>query len=359
METLEGGLMGFVKKSNAQVFLLINAILWGSSYVWSKMLLGYLPRFSILAICSFGSLITILIFFFPAIKALSKGTIFLSIGISSFAVLSNTFCMLALQHTSSSNASFIIQTSVIMTPLIMMVVDRKFPGFKFIIGAITAIVGIFMLTSDFSSFSLHTGDLFALGAALFFSIRLAALNKFSKKLDAVQYTFVHHSFNLFVFMILALTFEVGSINFYGLASPVFAAAIFASIFVAVSTELIQSKALKFVKPERATLIYTLEPLTTVMLAFVLIGENFSGLGQIAGSVLILASVIISIASGRKKVTVPAAQFYFCVNGKNFTSSANKCPIITSSTKKEKNAEGFSTPMINSSFKDRAFRVRSL
>ncbi|NTV88925.1 MAG: DMT family transporter, partial [Clostridiales bacterium] len=268
--------MGFVKKSNAQLFLLINALLWGSSYVWQKMLLGYLPCFSILAVCSFGSLVTILIFFFPSLKGINKSTIFTGIAISSLAVLSNTFCLLALQNTSSSNASFILQTSVIMTPIIMTGIDRKFPGIRFIFVAIVAIAGIFLLTSDFKSFSFHIGDLFALGAALFFSMRLAALNKFARKLDPVQYTFVHHSFNLFAFLILASVFEVGSINFRSLVSPVFAVAIFASIFVAVSTELIQSKALKFVKPEKATLIYTLEPLTTVVLAFALIGESFSG-----------------------------------------------------------------------------------
>jgi hypothetical protein len=48
--------MGFIKKNNANIFLFINAFLWGSSYVWSKMLLSFLPQFAILFICSLGSL---------------------------------------------------------------------------------------------------------------------------------------------------------------------------------------------------------------------------------------------------------------------------------------------------------------
>ncbi len=286
--------MGFVKKNNASFLLFINAVLWGSSYVWYKMLLSYLPRFSILFLCSLGGLISIALIFRTSIKQINQNIILPSIITSSFSILSNAFCMLALQYTGSSNTAFIVQTTVIFTPLIMSLYERKLPGRKIIFSALTALIGLFLLTFKFDEFNLDFGILLALGNAIFFSLFLSCQKINSQKIDPVQFTFIHYITNTIAFSVIAFFIELPSIKVDKLFSPIFAVLIAVSMFITVATVLIQSTAIKFVRPEKATLLYTLEPVTTLIIGFIIIGEKLNGIHAAIGCILIIISVLWSV-----------------------------------------------------------------
>lgn len=292
-------IMEMIKKNNATVFLFFNALLWGSSYVWSKMLLSFLPQFSILAICSFGCLLSTFLMFYPYIKTIKAKEILPILKISTLSIVSNSLCMFALQFTSSSNTAFIVQLSVIITPLLMSLTEKKIPQGKLIASMIIAIVGLFLLTCDFRTFSLKLGDLIALGNALFFSIYLVSLNRNSNKVNPVHYTFIQHASSTVVFLILAAFLEIHTINLQHLKSPIFAILIAASIFISLVTILIQSLALKFVRPEKATFIYTFEPITAMFLGFLFMGEKLNGITPIIGCLLILISVACSLYTPKR------------------------------------------------------------
>ena len=283
--------MSFIKKSNAAVFLLINAVLWGSSYVWSKMLLKYLPCFSTLFIISFGGFISTGIIFFKSIKTLKLRSITRSMLISTLSILSNTFCIFALQYTGSSNTAFIVQTSVVITPLIMALAEKKRPNTKTIFSALVSLFGVFLITCDFSSFRLNIGDLLALCNALFFSLFLTVQNLNAKKLDTVHFTLVHQLTNTVVFFALAALLEAKYINFNNLNSIQFIWLILISILISVATILIQSSAIKYIRAENAILIYTFEPVTALWIAFLIMGEKLKGIESIIGCVVILLSVL--------------------------------------------------------------------
>lgn len=290
--------MSFIKKSNATLFLFVNAFLWGTSYVWSKMLLDYLPRFSILFLSSLGGLVCTMALFHKAIRRITLKEIYNGIFLSIFSILSNTCFMFALQYTSSSNTAFIVQTSVVIVPLIMALLERRMPQSKIVLSSIIAVLGIFMLTCDLKNFQLNVGDILAFGNAIFFSIFLAGLNISSKRNNPVNFTFVHLTTNTVAFLILASIFEIPKINTAGIKSPVFMILLAASILVTVITILIQSTALKFVRAEKATLIYTLEPVTAMLVGYIFIGERVEGLRPIIGCLMILFSVMYYIR-GRK------------------------------------------------------------
>lgn len=280
--------MRFIKGSNGQVFLLINALLWGSSYIWSKMLLSYIPRFSILLICAVAGLIVTSAAFFPSLKHITMTAFLISLAISGLSIVSNTFCMLSLQYTSSSNTAFIVQMSVVITPLIM------------------ALMGIFLLTGDISSFSLKVGDVLALCNALFFSLYLVGLKIASNKVNPVHLTFVQHIINSTVFLTLALFLESRYMDFGVFTNLQIILLLAASAMVVIITTLVQSAAIKYVRPEKATIIYTIEPVTAALLAFGLLGEKFSGINAVFGCMLILLAVVFStVKIGKRKRAVPA------------------------------------------------------
>lgn len=285
--------MNIIKERNASAFILINAVLWGTSYIWSKMLLGYLPYFTILFIFSVGGLAALTLLYFRRIRNISKRTVLVGMGIGLLSIVSNIFCMLALKSTSSSNTAFIVQLSVILTPLIMSALERKMPGGRTIISAFAALAGLLLLTCDFRHFGFRTGDLFALGNAFFFSLYLAALRSYSGKTDPVQFTYMQHVLSTFVFLGMALAFELPRINPAGMNTAALAILLL-STAISVSTILIQSTAIKYVRPEKATVIYTMEPVTAVLFAYVMLGEKLDGIKALTGCMLILLAIVITV-----------------------------------------------------------------
>ncbi len=285
--------MNIITKNNAQIFLILNAILWGSSYIWSKMLLGFLPQFSILFICAVLGLGSTVILFRKKLQGFNKKIIVTCVLITLVSVVSNTFCMLALKKTSGSNTAFIVQLSIVITPVIMAVLERKAPTRKTILLAMTAMVGIYFITFAGKGFSINIGDIFALCNAIFFSLFIALQNKFSNVFTAVQFTFVQHTTNIVCFLALALIFETGKIVFSNVVNPVFVLLICLNAAVTIFTSLFQSSAIKFVRPENAAITYALEPVVTATLGILLLGEGFGGILPVIGCVIILFTIIVS------------------------------------------------------------------
>ncbi len=285
--------MKIITGNNAQFFLLLNAIFWGSSYIWQKMLLSFLPSFTILFICAALSLAATFLIFRKRLNNFSKKVIAISTLISLVSVISNTFCMLALKRTSGSNTAFIVQLSIVITPVIMAVLEKKKPSAKTVLLALSAMLGIYLITCAGKGLNINTGDVFALCNAIFFSLFIALQNKFSQVVNPIQFTFIQHSTNLVMFFVLAMVFEAGGITFTNMLNPLFFLLIGLNAMVTIFTSLFQSSAIKYVRPESATILYAFEPVTTALLGAVLLGEHFTGIASVVGCVVILLTVIIS------------------------------------------------------------------
>lgn len=285
--------MKLITKNNASFFLLLNALFWGSSYIWSKMLLGFIPAFSILFICAFLGLLATVILFGKQLKKFNRKAVMLCALISIVSVISNTFCMLALKRTSGSNTAFIVQLSIVITPVIMAVLERKSPPAKTVVLALSAMVGIYLITCAGKGLNINIGDVFAFCNAIFFSLFIALQNKFSHQVSPIQFTFIQHATNLIIFLSLAAIFERGELHPGNLINPVFILLIVLNASVTIFTTLFQSSAIKYVRPENATIIYAFEPVTTALLGAVLLGERFTGISSAIGCIIILLTVIIS------------------------------------------------------------------
>ena len=285
--------MKIITKANAQFFLLLNALFWGSSYIWSKMLLKLLPPFFILFICSILGLLITFAFFKKHLTAFNKRNIAICILISLVSVASNTFCMLALTRTSSANTAFIVQLSIIITPIIMSILDRKAPTPKIIISALLAMGGIYLITCYGKGLQINLGDIFALCNAVCFSLYIALQNKFLHEVNPIQFTFFQHSINFIAFLALSLMFETSSISLGNILSPLFFVLIGLNAIVIIFTSLFQSSAIKYVRPENATILYSFEPVTTALLGAIILGEKFAGTHAIVGCFIILFAVLVS------------------------------------------------------------------
>lgn len=296
--------MKIITKTNAPIFLLLNALFWGSSYIWSKMLLDFLPPFFILFSSSILGLLVTAVIFRSQINGFTKKILFIGVSISLISTLSNMFCMLALKRTSGTNTAFIVQLSIVITPVIMGILEKKVPSSKVLLPALTATFGVFLITCSGKGFNINPGDIFALCNAICFSLYLALQNKFSKLIHPIQFTFIQHATNSLVFLALSLIMETGAITFENAINKKFFILFALNALVVIFTALFQSSAIKYVRPENATVIYAFEPLTTALLGALVLGELFTGVRTIAGCALILLAAVISTISFKRTGSEP-------------------------------------------------------
>jgi drug/metabolite transporter (DMT)-like permease len=212
--------------------------------------------------------------------------------------------MLALKRTSGSNTAFIVQLSIVITPIIVALLERKLPSKKTVFLALVAILGIYLITCNGKSFSIGLGDFFALCNALFFSLFIALQNKISHLIHPAKFTFIQHITNTVSFSILALIFERGSININALSNVTFLLLITLNSAVVIFTAIFQNSAIKFVRPESATIIYSFEPVIASILGLTLLGEKFGGIYYIVGCLLILLAALFTVTPIRLNLARP-------------------------------------------------------
>jgi len=149
------------------ILLGLTAIIWGISYVFTKVAVENIPPMT-LAMFRFSLAIIVLLPFArqSKIKLSGKAHLYSALaglfGITSYFFFENT----ALKYTSPSDASLIVSSAPLLTILLYDLRRRRFELAEYL-GAILAFSGIAVLIygGQFSRYSSVTGNLLAFGAA--------------------------------------------------------------------------------------------------------------------------------------------------------------------------------------------------
>lgn len=149
------------------ILLGLTAIIWGISYVFTKVAVENIPPMT-LAMFRFSLAIIVLLPFArqSKIKLSGKAHLYSALaglfGITSYFFFENT----ALKYTSPSDASLIVSSAPLLTILLYDLRRRRFELTEYL-GAILAFSGIAVLIygGQFSRYSSVTGNLLAFGAA--------------------------------------------------------------------------------------------------------------------------------------------------------------------------------------------------
>lgn len=134
--------------------------------MFSKLLLETMEQFTLLGIRSMIAFIVLLIICFPSFKKTTKkdvvyGTV---IGAAFFIVM--FFELAGLKHTSSVSISFEENTAVILVPILLAILTRKFPSKKTCLIFLLSGIGIVLLCFRPDGFDFNIGDVYGMMAAL-------------------------------------------------------------------------------------------------------------------------------------------------------------------------------------------------
>lgn len=279
-------------KNLGTVLVIISAACFGMMAIFIKY--AYQAELSTLTILSLRFSIAALVMW--GIVFLKKENPFvertqflalLGLGAMGYGLMS-TFFTISVRLVSASMASIILYTyPVIVTLLSSFIYREKITKYK-VISLIISSTGLVMVVGIAFNGLNYLGVFYGFMAAVVYSLYIVISNKFLSEVNPIIIT-------TYISTSAAIMFNVagwsqGAINM--IIGPTGWLSVLAiAIISSVAAILAFFHGMKIVGPSRASIISSMEPVVTIVVAFLLFGENMS-LWQLVGVVMVIGAVII-------------------------------------------------------------------
>ncbi len=287
----------------ANLILATVSLAWGTSYIFMKIAVEAIPPLTIIALRFGIAYIVMIAIFSKKIIHVDAKTLKYSAIVG--ALLAGIFfaIMYGVQTTTASTAGFLTSTTVILVPILQVFITRKLPSRKIAWGVLIVMIGLSFLVIG-EDFTITTGALLCLLAALFYAIHIIVTNRFVRKVDALQLGIYQLGFATLYATIGAFVFETpvlpnGAIQW----TAILGMALFCSAYGFVMQPIAQ----KYTTPESTGFLFSLEPVFSAILAFIFLHENM-GLQGYFGALLILVGVLIANGTSRRQPNLENTRF---------------------------------------------------
>ncbi len=281
----------------ATLLLFLTATIWGTAFVAQDVSTDYLGTFTFSGIRFFIGATVLLPFIIHGRKKrkvsaeenrrLIKGSIIC--GLALFAACN--FQQHAMIGAGAGKAGFITSLYNIFTPLLMMALGRKVSK-RIFLYAVLACVGMYILCMR-GSFYLDRWDMYLIACAVMFALQVLAVDHFASGLDGLELSSAQ--FYIVALLSLPIAILTEEITFEALSDCLFPI-LYAGIFSCGIAYTLQVVAQKYVKPNIATLIMSLEAVVAAIAGWLILGDALST-REILGCAIVFASVVLAQLSG--------------------------------------------------------------
>ena len=277
-----------ISRTQAEILLLIVAIIWGGGFIAGKVALETASplwiiflRFSLAALC-------LGIVFFKQIKSAGKACVRAGLGIGLLQDLALFVQLYALQYTTTAKQSFLAATYVMFTPFVAWLIFKKKISIQNYLAAALALIGIAFLSLN-GSLEIQFGDMLTLGFALIFSLQIILMSRISPKFDIIPLTFYQ--------MLGAAIFGGIAAFASGMPAELFShrsmlGILYLGIFNSAVAFVLQNFAQRFTSESKAALLLSLESVFGLAFSLMFYHDPFT-LKMAIGCALIFLSLMVS------------------------------------------------------------------
>ncbi|MBN1781286.1 DMT family transporter [bacterium] len=272
----------------ADLWLLFMCVVWGASFPLVKIALNDINPFLFLAIR-----FLLAGFLIMAVVSFQKGRVSRSqllrgglLGIFMFAgILLQT---LGLQYTTASNSGFIAGTVVVMVPILVVLIEKKWPRTPVLIGALFALAGLYLLTTPSSS-GFNKGDLLSIVSSVAFAFEIVYIEILVRPKES----FIIAMIMIMMTGILAAVFTVITGNWaFNLTRSMITGLLFVAVLCTALGFTIQTHWQPRTSAATASVIYTMEPVFAAIFSGLLLNERLTA-AALAGGICIIAGMLIA------------------------------------------------------------------
>lgn len=277
-----------MKKYIGEIGLTVTAIIWGSGFVMSALALDYYTPYQILAVrFTIGALLLALVFH-KRLRQVNKpllwqGTV---LGILLFAAFA--LQTIGLQFTTPSKNAFLTGVNVVIVPFIAFILyKRKLDKFE-LYGAILALIGVAVLSLQWSS-SINIGDLLTLGCAVMFAFHIFYTARFVRTGDPILLTLLQ----------MAVAAVISCVTVIGMGETSFSmdpkglsSVLYLAVFSTTLAFLMQTVGQKHLSETKAAIILSTESVWGMVFSVALAYELLT-FRMFLGALIIFIAILLS------------------------------------------------------------------
>ena len=274
--------------------LVLTAMIWGFAFVFQKIGAESVGTFVFNGLrFAMGALSLIPVFLIfereKFNKEKFKKTVIAPIACGTVLFIASALQQYGIELTGSAGkAGFITGLYTVLVPIISFILYKKKGGAGVWIGAILAVVGLFLLSVG-DGFSVELGDLYLLIGAFFWAGHILIIDKFIDGVSPLRFASFQFAVCAALNLIFAAffdTFDWAAIN-TALVPLLYGG--LASVGIAYTLQIFGQK---YTDPSTAAIIFSLESVFSAIGETVVIGSVMTARGYI-GCVLIFGGIILS------------------------------------------------------------------
>lgn len=284
-------------RTAATMMLLCAAFLWGMGNVANKTVLAHVGPLTAVSLRCLIAAIVVAPFAMRELRRFPGWAwVKSSVGLSVLFAAALVVQQIAFMSTSVINASFLVNTSVIITPLIAWVFLKERPGPTIIAAAAVTVGGAFLMAGGaLSVAALNRGDLACFGSAMFYAGWTVALGHHAvTHQHPCATSLVQFAVSAVLLIPLSFAFEAPTLRGIGNA---WRELVVLGLFSTGAAFALQTHAQQFVSSSTAAVLVSAESLFGAAGGYLLLGERTPVYG-VFGAALILVGIIIA-ATGSK------------------------------------------------------------
>ena len=274
------------------IFLLITAIIWGSSFVAQEIGMKSIDAFTFTGIrTTLGA-----IFLLPIVLILNKGldlrknTLVSGLILGVVFSVAQNFQQFAFYYSTSGKIAFITAFYMFFVPLFSVFLGKKIKLLTWL-SILMGLVGLFFLCINPSDLtSINLGDILALVCAVFYAVQIMLIDRFLEKdINGVQLSFMQFVVAAVISIAAMFIFEHPVIADIKTAAPSLLYSGIMSCGIAYTFQIVGQK---HANPVVASLLMCMESVFAVIAAAVVLHQGMS-LREGAGCAIMFAAIILS------------------------------------------------------------------
>jgi drug/metabolite transporter (DMT)-like permease len=268
-------------------FLILTTLFWGGSFLFTKIGLREIPPTLFVFTRFTLATLLMLIVFARRLPSLNRGILQRGIIVGTALGLTNLCFVFGIQGTSISRAGVLNNLFVLFIPLITKLIWRDRIGRTNLGGIALAAVGIWLLATS-GGIGFNRGDLFSTICALFIAGHIITVSKVLRNDDVYLISMVQFATVAVISGIAAL---ITPATPYNVSATGVMTVIYCAIFPTVICFTLQNNFQRYVTPTRAGLIYTLDPVWSLLAGLFVLGEHLKPLEWLGCGLIFLAALL--------------------------------------------------------------------
>jgi drug/metabolite transporter (DMT)-like permease len=281
--------MKIPKSIQADLALIAVTFVWGSTFTVVKISLAQVSPILFVAL-RFWVATAITVACMPGqIPKISGPSLRQGAALAAVLLGGLIFQTLGLRSTGPSYSAFITSLSVLLVPSIGFLLFHRRPGPQTLAGVILATLGLFLLLVNIADLRIRPGDALTVICAVLFAFHILFLGRFVSTTDYRQLQLLQMAGAALLCTVMIPLLETPFVVWS------WSLALCLLLTGALATALafyVQTRAQRLTSPNRAAVIFCLEPFFAALFAYWILGQVLTA-KEWLGGVMILAGILVS------------------------------------------------------------------